>query len=265
MKQILKRWINTLSELKKKFWERSPAWLFALMVMLYQRLHPRRDNVLILPHGAYWLVIKGNLKLLSPDPRGIVLSGPRMTDHDYERYLKVNRGDIVLDVGASVGGFTISVAPKVGADGVLVAIEPEPNNSICLEKNTSKLNNVRIVRKYVSNHKGKEKLCVARKYRKELGIPADNEYIEVQTDTLDSIVSNLEIERVDFMKMDVEGAELEVIERAEKTLKITKKVVVAAYHLRDGKKTWPKVQQLLKMRGFKVRVTPDELIHAWKD
>jgi FkbM family methyltransferase len=254
-----------LSELKQRLWERAPAWLFALAVMVYQRLHPRRDNVLILPNSGYWLVIKGNLKLLSPDPRGVVLSGPKMTDHDYECYLKVNQGDTVLDVGASVGGFTISVTPKVGADGVVVAIEPDPNNLICLKKNTSKLNNVQIVGKYVSNHRGKERLYVARKNEEKLMIPSDNEYVEIQTDTLDCIVSDLEIERVDFIKMDVEGAELEVLEGAEKTLEIARKVVVAAYHIRNGKKTWPKVQQFLKVRGFKIRVTSDGLVHAWKD
>lgn len=62
--------------------------------------------------------------------------------------------------------------------------------------------------------------------------------------------------------MDIEGARLE---GAEHTLQIAEKVVVVAYHVRDGQKTSQRVAALLKNYGFKVLVDEDDIVYVWKD
>ncbi len=86
----------------------------------------------------------------------------------------------------------------------------------------------------------------------------------METETLDGLVSRLGLERVDFLKMDVEGAELDVLSRGKKTLGITRKVAVAAYHLREGRQTWPEVEKILRKHGFETQVTEKRIVRGWR-
>jgi hypothetical protein len=72
------------------------------------------------------------------------------------------------------------------------------------------------------------------------------------------------VERVDYMAMDVEGAEREALRGAKRILRCTEKVVVGAYHQRGGEPTWFWVERYLKKMGFKTKVTDDGLVHAWR-
>ena len=126
----------------------------------------------------------------------------------YERMFSVERGNVVIDVGANIGVFTIKAARQVGPTGKVIAIEPEPGNLALLRKNAKHLANVVVVGKAASSSKGREKLYGAPK--SWLFSTTDNDnyglgYIEVEADTVDNIVSELGLDRVDFIKIDVEG------------------------------------------------------------
>jgi hypothetical protein len=88
--------------------------------------------------------------------------------------------------------------------------------------------------------------------------------IKVDLDTIDRICVKARL-RVDYLAMDVEGAEKEALEGAKKTLCNTKKVVIGAYHMREGSPTWPWVTRYLKNLGFRTKVTEDGLVHGWKN
>lgn len=262
------------SKLKRIFTEKAPDWLFALVAMPYWRLNPHCDNVIVIPHDNCWLVIKDDLRFFVPDPREG--KRPLASEHSYECYFEIKRGDTVLDVGAGYGQFTIYAAKKVGK-GVVVAIEPEPKNLANLRANVNEngLSNVYIVGKAVSNCKKKSKLYLGKGFgthslindvtvNNHLITRSKNDYIEIPTSTLDNIISNLGIKRIDFLKMDVEGAELEALRGSRMSLNMTEKLVVAAYHCRHGRETWPEVQQFLRGKGFEVHVTDERLVYAWK-
>lgn len=262
------------SKLKRAFTESTPDWLFALVAMLYWRLDPRRDNVILIPYGNCWLAIKDDSRFFVPDPREG--KQPLASEHSYECYFKMKRGDTVLDVGAGYGQFTIHAAKEVGK-GIVVAIEPEPKNLTSLHANVDEngLSNVYIVRKAVSNRKKKSKLYLGKGFgthslihditvNDHLITRSKNDYIKIPTDTLDNIISDLGIKRINFLKMDIEGAELEALKGGRKSLEMTEKLVVAAYHCRHGQEAWPEVQQLLRAKGFEVHVTDERLVYAWK-
>jgi hypothetical protein len=84
---------------------------------------------------------------------------------------------------------------------------------------------------------------------------------EVEVTTIDRICGELGLKGVDFMMMDIEGAELMALRGARRT----RKVVVGAYHRVGGKPTWPRVKRFLKKMGFRTVVTEDGLVHAWKE
>ena len=254
-------------ELKREFEENAPDWLYAFVGIFYLNLHPHRERITIIPHGDLWILVYRGLRLFAPKEKNLP---PRYLSTIYREYCKdgfeAERDNVVLDVGASMGWFTIPATLKVGGTGMVIAVEPEPTNLAFLKVNVSKLDNVLLVEKCVWNRKGKIKLfagpttlthSVIRPHFK-------SNYVWVQADTLDNIVSELGVDKVDFIKIDVEGAELEVLEGAERVLKNAKRVAVAAYHARGEKQTWPEVKRVLEQKGFKTEITSQKIVRAWK-
>jgi len=127
---------------------------------------------------------------------------------------KIKKEEVVIDLGANIGYYTLLFAKIVGNKGKVFAFEPDPDNFKFLKKNVDKNNfmNVQLEQKAVSNTNGTIKLFLNdgnkgahRIYHSEL---AGNEYKEVKVTTLDSFFKKMKIDqKVDFIKMDIEGAE----------------------------------------------------------
>jgi FkbM family methyltransferase len=189
----------------------------------------------------------------------------------YEQVFKVGEGDVVIDVGAHVGVFTVKAAKAVGEDGLVIAIEPHPRNMNLLCENVKKMSpntNVVLIKKAVGDRKGMAKL-----YLSPFGsgghslkpiVGRGSKYLEVAVDTLDNIVSKLKLKKVDFIKIDAEGAELEILKGAEEILKLNcVKLAIAAYHQStSGESEFPEIQSFLKSRGARVWVKNNSYIYA---
>ena len=171
----------------------------------------------------------------------------------YQKYFNVMPGDTVVDIGACVGDFTFPALEKVGENGVVVAIEPDPDNFSVLQKRTSEYNNIVLVNKGVWNEKTVLDLNISSDCKEchSLIYHFDNETISIDVDTLDNILSEIGIQKIDFLKMDIEGAEIEAIEGASESLNITSKGSIASYHLRNNEKTAENIEEKLRNKGFK--------------
>lgn len=134
----------------------------------------------------------------------------------------IKPGMTVVDAGAHFGYYSLLFAKLVGPQGDVYAFEPD-KTSFNILNNNIKLNNFDNVKTFnlaLSNKKGKEKFYI---YKKDLGInsllPDVNKYkyyYSVDTDLLDNIIKE---KSVDFTKIDVEGAELMVLEGMNKIIK----------------------------------------------
>ena len=149
----------------------------------------------------------------------------------------VRPGDVVIDCGAHIGGFT-RVALRSGAR-MVIAIEPQRGNLLAFEKNLAeelKNGKVKLIRKGVWDSIGKLSLHLSRVGDSHSVVipqqgPGD-ESIEVTT--LDALVKNLGVKRVDFIKIDIEGAERNALRGARQLLKRWHpRLAIAGYHL-DG-------------------------------
>jgi FkbM family methyltransferase len=138
----------------------------------------------------------------------------------------VRPGDVFIDVGANIGLFTLKAAPRAAR---VVAVEPGEEARRQLDANVA-LNgftNVALVPKALSDAPGRAAL-----FHNPLGHDpqafslisdgTDSETETVELTTLDLLVRELGLPRVDCIKIDVEGAEGQVIAGAGETL--------AAYH-----------------------------------
>ena len=221
-------------------------------------LHPSKF-VLVIPQSSHWLAIRKGKILLAPSPKG---------DWDsfiinYNRARFINKGDVVIEAGACIGATAISISHK--ADKV-IAIEPDPLNFVFLRENIKlhRCENIILINKALWSSKREIKMYVASTFTGHslmrpiaLSKPFSGKIIKVEADTLDNIVAELNIKKVDVLLMNIEGAEMEALKGAEETLKKVKRISIDC-HSRELK---DKVINFLRARGFTVQVEGSD-VHA---
>ena len=178
----------------------------------------------------------------------------------YERVHRPSVGDTVIDVGAYVGMFSIKAAVRVQDTGSVYSIEPSSDNNRYLRLNTVRLRNVTLVPVALGADTGYGQLTSTDASPcHQLTKRRDKDTEEVRIETMDDLVARLGIQKVDFIKIDVEGSELKVLKGATKTLRDNRlNLAIAAYHdLETGEPELPQVRKLLEDAGFKVKVIKD--------
>ncbi|MCI0330811.1 MAG: FkbM family methyltransferase [candidate division Zixibacteria bacterium] len=155
-------------------------------------------------------------------PQDLELSKKLLTDKTWEPFEtgilagQVKKGDVVLDVGANVGYYTLLFSRWVGETGKVYAFEPDPDNFALLQKNVraNRRQNVTLVQKGVSNRTGKLKLYLSGRNKAGHRIYATGEArpsLEIESVRLDDFFRDYE-GKIDFIKMDIEGAEALALE-----------------------------------------------------
>ena len=131
----------------------------------------------------------------------------------------VPHGGTVIDVGANVGFFTMRFAHKVGPAGKVLAIEPEELNLRRLRKRLDHfISNgiVEVLPGVASDREGTAKLQINPDH------PGDHKLaefgVEVNAYTLDGVIKRTGLSRIDFVKIDVQGAEALVLAGAREIL-----------------------------------------------
>ncbi len=129
---------------------------------------------------------------------------------------EVNEGDIVLDIGANIGYFTLIFAKLVGEKGKVYAFEPDPENFSLLKKNVEENGhkNVVLLQKAVSSENGTIKLYLSEENKGNHRIfdsQRGRKSIDVETVKLDDFFKNYSGD-INFVKIDVEGAEIGAIQ-----------------------------------------------------
>jgi len=160
---------------------------------------------------------------------------------------------VFIDIGAHIGNYTIMVAKKLEKKGGVISIEPEKNNFNILLKNI-KLNKLRNI--IPLNVACFSKKTILKLYLEEgiksgsHSIYGQGKYERVPSQTLDEIVKELKLEYVKLIKIDVEGAEAEVLKGAKKTLKKSHpKIIFEAW----GEEHFNKVKKILERFDYKIK------------
>jgi FkbM family methyltransferase len=165
---------------------------------------------------------------------------------------------IVADVGANQGLYTLWLA-QVATGGHIYAFEPDPDLFQCLENNvrTNQLRNVSAIQAAASNRSGTLAFTTNGLNRGDNRIDAkafrDTGTQQVQAVTLDEIVSD---RRLDLLKIDVQGFEIEVLLGAQKTLRANPAVTIVfefwPYGLRQAGHRPNELWDLLQEAGFSI-------------
>ena len=200
--------------------------------------------------------------------RWVIASGSRFVKGTYEPIQSaafqrlIQPGHVVFDVGAHVGYYTVLSSVLAGPSGQVIAFEPLPANLKYLRRHL-KLNdcdNVRILTNCVG-----EGSSVARfddSHGTGVGHLANEGSFEVQVRSLDEMVESGELPIPQFLKIDVEGAELLVLKGAERLLRRHHPTLVLSTHSDDLDRA---CLQRLSEFGYDVEhLEPDVLVARTK-
>lgn len=174
----------------------------------------------------------------------------------YEKKYQLKKGDVAIDVGAGFGINAIIYSKEVGDEGKVISIEPAEDNLMCLKKNIelNKVKNVTVIQKGLWNKKDRLKFYLNPVPGGHSLVTDKDDAIritEVGVDTLDNILTALGVDRVNFIKMDIEGAEIEALRGMEETLGNNDvKLAIASYHKVDGQPTCKTIIPMMRKMGF---------------
>ena len=175
---------------------------------------------------------------------------------------QIETDDIVLDIGANIGIFTLYAATKT--QGTIYAFEPFPENVEFLNKNieVNGFHNVIVQNLAVNDKIGTEKLFLSEISGGHLlfdhNIKGEiNNYVEILTTTLDHIVEENSIEQIDFLKLDCEGSEGQILMSTSKNPFKKIRKIAMEFHDNVSMLNHNEIFKLLENEGFSCKLNWD--------
>jgi FkbM family methyltransferase len=132
----------------------------------------------------------------------------------------IRPGDTVLDIGANIGFYTKQFSDMVGPQGKVFAFEPDPTNFIHLQDNCKHLTNVTLRQCAVSDRDGDLILYTSKKLNVDHRTYKPEEYdeeINIACISIDTFLADQK--KVDFIKIDIQGFEVNAFRGMQNTLK----------------------------------------------
>lgn len=211
------------NKLISKAVEYCPDWLFA---EVYTRYNKR--GIKIKRNHSGWEMKGDGFSLLSSTSKFTSASMKEFEDK-FERYFKIGKGDTCLDVGACIGDTTIPMCIKTGKGGFVYVVEPNHSNVRYLQFNLDEFKNTKIFELAVWKEKGH---LIFHEHHTPTGhslIPLSlrKKKTIVVTNTIDELFKGIVF---DYAKIDVQSAEVEVLQGATEFLKTTRKLIVGCHH-----------------------------------
>lgn len=167
----------------------------------------------------------------SYDCEGILALHPRYEEKLTLILLKLLRpGSVFIDVGAHIGRYTLLASKLVGPQGLVIALEPVPENFATLHSNIKENNINNVIALPLACGKTNRPIeilvppgrsgATSKNLPHFTGLPLKGKTRRVTAVKLDTLLLDiLRLKKVDVIKIDVEGAEIEVLEGAIDTLR----------------------------------------------
>ena len=143
-----------------------------------------------------------------------------------------------LDIGSNIGYYALLEAKAVGIDGKVIAIEPSPKNFEYLKQNIE-LGNIENIKPYnfaIGDRDSDIKFVISDRSNlcyvlsDDEPIPKSANVIKIPVKKIDTFVNEEKLEKIDFVRMDVEGYEVKLFEGMWNTLKKHKPLIQMEFH-----------------------------------
>ena len=174
----------------------------------------------------------------------------------YQHFYKVKEDDVILDAGANCGHLSIFFSKLTGAEGIVYSFEPDRFN-IRRIKDNMKLNtdlaaNIKIEDLLLWNENTQIDFYEAGTVGSSaVWIPDTDKCVKKEAICIDDWVLKNNIRKLDFIKMDIEGAEIEALDGCEQTIQNLKpNFAIASYHVVNGEQTYIKVEEFFRKMNY---------------
>jgi FkbM family methyltransferase len=252
---------------------RLPEGAYALVVNVASTVAPGMAALRVTRAGTRWKIAMpdGELFILSPRRASLYSGGLRrrfdklVRQYAFAPRVVVEAGDLVLDLGSNIGEFAFAASALASR---VVAVEPDPVAAECLRANAARYPNVQVQEKLL--WKGEEDMTFTLAYDNadstlfSVDPGKERGRVTLRSTTLDAVMAAAGVDRVDFLKLDAEGAEPEVLMGASRTLARTRKAAIDCRAERMGESTADEVVALLADHGFQTHVSDDQMVYAWR-
>jgi len=144
-----------------------------------------------------------------------------------------------IDIGSNIGYYALLERKIVGVEGKVIAIEPSPINLHYLRRNLAlnKFDDVEVFNYAISNFDGqclllhdKSHSNLSKVLNKDIEKSCESQLFEVPCKSLDSFLKEHPLKSIDFIRMDVEGHEVEIISGAYQTIRAFKPLLLLEIH-----------------------------------
>lgn len=209
----------------------------------------------LLPNGIKFMIRRGNKKIADEYVINEVWNSKCYNISGF----CIKESDTVIDIGAHIGCFTVYAA-DIAKKGKIYSYEPFPENYALLKENIkiNELKNVKIFNLGISSKSEKRKLYL---HKTDAGshsmFAVKNNYSLFNCIPLKDVFDNNKIKFCNFLKIDCEGAEYEIILNTPKEYFDRVDKIVLEYH--DYLFEEPNLTRLkrqLKKYGFKIKINP---------
>ena len=171
--------------------------------------------------------------------------------------MKLKKGWNFIDIGANVGAYSFIAAMMVGKKGTVMSVEPHPRSLESLIINTKLINNIVPMHIAIWNRNERRDFYSADTAALSSLLPSKKrtEIFKIKCLTLDTfyeriIENRLNHFNIDAIKIDVEGAEKEVLEGAEKIISMLKLIIIEIHKPENMKD----IVQLLRVNNFQIKI-----------
>ncbi len=151
---------------------------------------------------------------------------------------ELKEGNVCLDIGSNIGYYALLESKIIGNKGRVIAIEPSPKNFQYLKQNIEldDITNIHAYNFAVGDHDGEINFVISKVsnlcYVLSDGepIPDSSKVIKIPLKKIDTFVKEEHLEKIDFIRMDVEGYEVKLFEGMWNTLRQFKPLIQMEFH-----------------------------------
>lgn len=267
MKKTLRRSINKVFHITKN------KSLYVLLINIYNKSFNSFKNKVEYDNtnNFYWLKY-GNQYLQAVDSPHFDFNKEALINKFQDIFLqfyKIERNDVIIDLGAGIGAELFFLQSKIGKSGKIYAIEASPNSF-------NKLNT--LIKKNPYHNCGAFNYAISS-YSGDIWMEEEENYRIAQTNkvkkgvkvpcyTLDQFVINNRITKINFLKVNIEGGEYDMIDGMKDSINIIENLAISCHDFLDdkpGKIIQNKVESFLKAHNFNLeyRHTGDKVLDSW--
>lgn len=213
----------------KYLYEKCPDSLFLKFINTYRFLHGEQKIKYKYLSKKNWVIYFRDYILYCPSPRWFY-SDINFFSNRFEKYFKIKKGDICVDIGSCIGDTTIPMSIKTGGYGKVYSYEPIPYNYSFLKRNTKEYSNIDVYMEAISNRAGISPMYIHNEitgnslssiFNMGLGT------ININCITLDDLIKKTGF--IDFCKIDIQGFETKIFESGKIFLENIGKLIVATH------------------------------------